>query len=216
MKLRTVISILVASTLAFTAMSSVSAQGKYGDAAANRSQQVDRDRTYDRDRMSDRDRTYDRDRTQDRDRIDVPDQDRDRTRDRTDTPEQDRDRDRIHDPANLRDQDIYGNEFMSPAECDLYRNELGNAKTQEARREFQAQHEGMMQQRAMKQAQDLVPPGQGPVYGGEFMSVQERNEFREQLRLFDSETERQQFQARHREQMNERARALGHEVEEAE
>ena len=202
MKFRTAISVLVASTLAFTAMSSFAGQGQRGGVSADRAQQVDRDRTYDRDRMSDRDRTYDRDRTQDRDRIDVPDQDRDR--------------DRIHDPANLRDQDIYGNEFMTPAECDQYREELGKANAQEARQKFQAQHEEMMRQRAMQQGQDLVPPGQGPIYCGEFMSVQERNEYREQLRLFDSEAERQQFQAQHREQMSERAHALNLEIEEAE
>ncbi len=117
---------------------------------------------------------------------------------------------------DLRDQDIYGNEFMTPAERDQYREALGKANTQEARQEFQAQHEEMMQQRAMQQGQDLVPPGQGPIYGGEFMSVQERNEYREQLRLFDSDAERQQFQAQHREQMSERARALNLEIEEAE
>ncbi len=215
MKFRTATSIVVASTLAFIAIPSLAGQGQHG-ASTDRAQQVDRDRTYDRDRMSDRDRTYDRDRTQDRDRIDVPDQDRDRDRDRTDTPEQDRDRDRIHDPANLRDQDIYGNDFMTSAERDQYRKKLGSATTQEARQEYQARHEEMIQKRAMKQGQDLVPPGQGPIYGGEFMSVQERNEYREQLRLFDSEAERQQFQAQHRELMRERARVLNLEIEEAE
>ena len=202
MKSSTTISILVAMVLAFTSTSSFAQQGQRGGAGGDRGQQVDRDRTYDRDRMSDRDRTYDRDRTQDRDRIDVPDQDRDR--------------DRIHDPANLGDRDIYGNEFMTPAERDQYRNEFGNANTQEARQEFQAKHEEMMQQRALQQGQDLVPPGQGPVYGGEFMSVQERNEYREQLRLSDSETERQQLQAQHREKVNERAHALNLKIEEAE
>lgn len=145
MKSSTAISILVASALAFTSMSTLAQQGHRGGAGADRAQQVDRDRTYDRDRMSDRDRAFDRDRARDRDRIE--------------TPERDRDRDRIHDPANLRDQDIYGNEFMS---------------------------------------------------------VQERNEYREQLRLLGSEAERQQLQAQHREQMNERARALNLDIEEAE
>ena len=202
MKQRTVISILVASTLAFTAMSSVSAQGKRGDAAANRSQQVDRDRTYDRDRISDRDRMRDR----------APARDPALKRDR------DRDQDRTHmqDPSRINNEQIYGNQLMSDAERKQYRNGLGEANTQEARQEFQARHEEMIRQRAQQQGQDLIPPGQGPVYGGEFMSVQERNEYRERLRLFDSETERQQFQARHREQMKERARALGHEVEESE
>ena len=202
MKSRTVISILVALVLASTSMSSFAQQGQGGGARSDRSHQVDRDRSYDRDRMSDRDRTFDRDRTQDRDRIDVPDQERDR--------------DRIHDPANLGDQGIYGNEFMTPAECDLYREELGNASTQQSRMELQAQHEQKMQERALQQGQDLVPPGQGPVYGGEFMSVQERNEYREQLRLIDSDQERQQLQAQHRDHVNQRAKALGLEVEEAE
>ena len=82
--------------------------------------------------------------------------------------------------------------------------------------EQQAQHEQTMQERALQQGQDLVPPGQGPVYGGEFMSVQERNQYREQLRLIDSDQEREQFQAQHRDHVNQRAEALGLEVEEAE
>ncbi len=202
MKSSTVISILVALVLASTSMSSFAQQGQGGGARADRAQQVDRDRSYDRDRMSDRDRTFDRDRTQDRDRSDDPDQDRDR--------------DRLQDPASLKDQDIYGNKLMSDAERRQYRNELGNSNTQESRMELQAQHEQKMQERALQQGQDLVPQGQGPVYGGEFMSVQERNEYREQLRLIDSDQEREQFQAQHRDRVNQRAKALGLEIEEAE
>jgi hypothetical protein len=122
----------------------------------------------------------------------------------------------MQDPSKINNEEIYGNQLMSDAERNQYRNGLGEANTQEARRKFQAQHEEKMQQRAMQQGQDLVPPGQGSIYGGEFMSVQERNEYREQLRLFDSDAERQQFQAQHREQMSERARALNLEIEEAE
>ena len=202
MKSSTAISVVAAMALAFTSMSALAQQGQRGGGNADRTHQVDRDRGYDQDRMSDRDRTFDRDRTQDRDRVD--------------TPDQDRDRDRLRDPASLRDQDIYGYRFMTSAECDQYREQLGSLNSDEAREQFQAQHEEMMQQRAMQQGQDLVPPGQGPIYGGELMSVQERNEYREQLRLFDSEAERQQFQAEHREQMRQRARALNLEIEEAE
>jgi len=202
MKSSTAISVVAALALAFTSMSALAQQGQRGGGNADRTNQVDRDRGYDQDRMSDRDRTFDRDRTQDRDRVD--------------TPDQDRDRDRLRDPASLRDQDIYGHRFMSSAECDQYREQLGSLNSEEARKQFQAQHEEMMQQRALQQGQDLVPPGQGPIYGGELMSVQERNEYREQLRLFDSEAERQQFQAEHREQMRQRARALNLEIEEAE
>jgi hypothetical protein len=199
MKSSTAISILVALVLASTSMSSFAQRGQGGQgggANADRAQQVDRDRGYDRDRMSDRDRTQDRD--------------------RSDDPDQDRDRDRLQDPASFKDQDIYGNELMSDAERGQYRNELGDSTTQESRMEQQAQHEQMMQERALQQGQDLVPPGQGPVYGGEFMSVQERNQYREQLRLIDSDQEREQFQAQHRDQVNQRADALGLEVEEAE
>ena len=202
MKPSTAISAVAALALAFTSVSALAQQGQRGGGNADRTHQVDRDRSYDQDRMTDRDRTFDRDRTQDRDRVD--------------TPDQDRDRDRIQDPASLRDQDIYGHEFMTAGECDQYREQLGSLSSQAAREQYQAQHEEMMQQRALQQGQDLVPPGQGPIYGGELMSVQERNEYREQLRLRDSEAERQQFQAEHRELMRQRAQALDLEIEEAE
>ena len=125
-------------------------------------------------------------------------------------------RDSLQDPARLKDQDIYGNRLMTDAERRQYRNELGNSNAKESRMEFQARHEQKMQERALQQGQDLVPPGQGPVYGGEFMSVQERNEYREQLRLSDSDQEREQLQAQHRDRVKQRAEALGLEVEEAE
>jgi hypothetical protein len=48
------------------------------------------------------------------------------------------------------------------------------------------------------------------------MTVQEHNQYREQLRLSDSESERQQLQAQHRDQINQRSKALGFEVEEVE
>jgi len=199
----------VASMLALTAVSSYAAQGRgSGGASADRAQQVDRDRSYDRDRI------------RDRDRIDIPDQDRDRDRDRDKIQDQDqvRDRDRIHlqDPLSLQDKDIYGSALMTEGELNQYRMQLKNANSVQAREQFQAQHEEKMKQRALQQGQDLVPPGHGPIYGGEFMSVQERNQYREQLRLLDSDAERLQFQAQHREQMDTRARALGLEVEEAE
>jgi hypothetical protein len=48
------------------------------------------------------------------------------------------------------------------------------------------------------------------------MTVQERNQYREQLRHMNSDEEREKFQARHREQMNVRAKALELDIEEAE
>jgi hypothetical protein len=116
----------------------------------------------------------------------------------------------------MRDQDIYGSELMTATERNQYRMELGNSGTDASCNEFRARHETNMQERALLKNQDLVPPGQGPIFGGELMSVQERNEYREQLRVFGSEQERAQFQAQHRDRINERADALRVEVEEAE
>ncbi len=105
---------------------------------------------------------------------------------------------------------------MSEEELKQYRNQLRNMETYEAREHFQTQHEAKMQERAQLQGKDLVPPGQGPIYGGELMTVQERNKYREQLRQMGSEEEREKFQAQHREQMELRAKALELEIEEAE
>ena len=68
----------------------------------------------------------------------------------------------------------------------------------------------------MQQNKDIVPPGQGPIYRGDLMSVQERNEYREQLRRIESEEERASFLARHREEMNKRVESVEKETEEAE
>jgi hypothetical protein len=197
MKYKMTISVLVATALALTSLSAVAGKGQGGGQgggaqAADRMQQIDRDRSYDRDRQ------------QDRDRIDAPDQVRDRDRLMT------------HDPATMRDQDIYGHELMTEQERKQYRKQLGEADSPEKAGKFQAQHEERMQKRALERGVDLVPPGQGPVYGGEYMTVQERNQYREQLRLLETDPERDQFMAKHREQMNQRARAMGYEIEEAE
>jgi hypothetical protein len=67
--------------------------------------------------------------------------------------------------------------------------------------------------------------GNGPdsdIYGHELMTVQERNQYREQLRLVESDPEKKtRFEAQHREQMQTRAKAQGFviddgEIEEAE
>lgn len=196
----------------------VGAQQGQGGGSGDRDQQMDRD--YDRD--MDRDRDYDRDMVQDRDYDRDMDQDRDRDQLKGHDQDQDRDRiqdrDRLHltDPASLRDEDIYGSALMSEEELKQYRNRLMNMETHEAREHFQAQHEGKMQERAQLQGEDLVPSGQGPIYGGELMTVQERNQYREQLRQMDSDEEREKFQARHQEKMNLRAKALDRDIEEAE
>ena len=98
-----------------------------------------------------------------------------------------RDRDRIHQPA------------MDPAQ-DM----------------TQAQERKQAQQREQVQEQKQIhvpATGNGPdsdIYGHELMSVQERNQYREQLRLLESDTEKKtRFLAQHREQMQTRAKAQG-------
>ena len=213
------ISIILASMLALTFIT-VDAQQGQGGGSGDRDQQMDRDydRDMDRDRDYDRDmdqdRDYDRDMDQDRDRDQLTghDQDQDQDRDRV----QDRDRLHVTDPASMRDDDIYGSAMMSEEELKQYRNQLMNMETVEAREQYQVKHEAKMQERAQLKGKDLVPPGQGPIYGGELMTVQERNEYREQLRNMDSDEEREKFQAQHHEQMSLRAKALEREIEEAE
>ena len=207
MRHRLSISIILASVLALTFIT-VDAQQGQGGSSGDRDQQMDRD--YDRD--MDRDRDYDRDMDQDRDRDQLRGHDQDQDRDRV----QDRDRLHVTDPASMRDDDIYGSAMMSEDELKQYRNQLMNMETVEAREQYQTKHEAKMQERAQLKGKDLVPPGQGPIYGGELMTVQERNEYREQLRHMDSDEEREKFQAQHHEQMNLRAKALEREIEEAE
>lgn len=139
------------------------------------------------------------------------DHDKDQARDR------DRDQDRLHaqDPMSMSDRDTYGSELMTEDELSQYRKQLANMETEQAREQFQIQHEKQMQDRAMKQRKDLVPPGQGPIYGGELMSVEERNQYREQLRRADSRKKQQELQAQHREKIDARAQALELDIEEA-
>ena len=212
MRYRTAISVIVAAVLALTTVPTQADAGKGGSGAGDRDQQMDRDRDYDRDR----------DRVQDHVSLDTRDRDRDRDRDQDHDKDQardrDRDRDRLHvnDPLAMSERDIYGSELMTQEEMNQYRKKLANMNTVQTREQFQVQHEKQMQERAKAQGKDLVPPGQGAIYGAELMTVQERNQFREQLRQLGTEKERRQFLAQHREKMDLRAKALELEVEEAE
>jgi hypothetical protein len=143
------------------------------------------------------------------------DLDRDRLRDRTQitTPERDRDRiqDRTHAPdfATLVDEDIYGGELMTAEERNQYRQQLQTASSSEQRERIEARHREDVQTRAQEQGVDIVPPGKG-IYGGAMMSVEERNQYREQLRLLESNPEQHtEFKAQHREKMQTRAKAQG-------
>ncbi len=159
------------------------------------------------------DRSLDGDQTRDRTRLEDPDRVRDQDMDK----DQIRDRDRIHteDPMQLADEDIYGSKLMTVEERNRYRKQLKAAKTKKAKEELQVRHEKNMRERAEKQGTDLVPPGQGKIYGGELMTVQERNEYRERQRHYSAGEGLEEFQAQHREEMRKRALALGLDIEEA-
>ena len=152
----------------------------------------------------------DRDRAQDRGRAVTPEHDRDRIQDRTHSP----------DFGNLKNRDIYGNEMMTKQEKKAYRKELGKAGSAEERSRVEAAHRHEMQVRAERQGAAIEPPG-NDIYGGAQMSVEERNTYREQLRLIGSDREeRTRFMADHKEKMQLRAKAQGdfpdNDIEEAE
>jgi len=71
------------------------------------------------------------------------------------------------------------------------------------------------QQDRVRQQDRVHVPGTGlqadePIYGEQLMSEQERNQYREQLRLIGQDTEkRTQFMAQHKEEMQKRAKAKG-------
>ena len=63
-------------------------------------------------------------------------------------------------------------------------------------------------------APDHAKFGDHEIYGGQMMTEQERNQYREQLRLIgDDEQKRTQFMAQHREQMQQRAKERGVELD---
>ena len=197
MRIKAAISVLATSVLILLSTAIFAQHGPPGGHA----QPQDRAQA-ERGQQSDRDRDFDRDRLRDRDRIEVPSHDRDRVQDRTHVP----------DFAKLSDQDIYGSEVMSVQERNEYRYQLQNANSEKERQQIEARHREMVMAKAQSQGIDLAPPGKG-IYGGAIMSVEERNRYREELRLMGSEEERLQFMAQHREEMQIRAKAQGIELE---
>jgi hypothetical protein len=112
----------------------------------------------------------------------------------------DRDRDRV------RDRDRIHQTAMDPAQ-DM----------------MQTQERNQSQQREQAQEQKQIHQpgtGNGPdsdIYGHELMTVQERNQYREQLRLVESNPEQKtRFLAQHREQMQTRAKAQGAVIDDGE
>lgn len=65
-------------------------------------------------------------------------------------------------------------------------------------------------------APDNAGLGRNGIYGGELMSVEERNQYREQLRLTENDPQaRTRFMAEHNEQMQQRAKVKGIELKDA-
>jgi hypothetical protein len=80
----------------------------------------------------------------------------------------------------------------------------------------QSQERKQAQQREQVQEQKQIhvpATGNGPdsdIYGHEMMTVQERNQYREQLRLVESDPEaKNRFMMQHQQQMQARAKAQG-------
>ena len=92
------------------------------------------------------------------------DLDRARVQDRTRDYAQDRERkqDRVHvpDSAVQGGKGIYGEQLMSQAEKDQYRNRIQNAKTEQEREKIAAGHRNEMQARAKKMNVDLDNTGE--------------------------------------------------------
>jgi hypothetical protein len=66
------------------------------------------------------------------------------------------------------------------------------------------------QDRTQAQTQAHAAKGAGTgIYGGNLMTVQERNQYRTELGALKTDEERQQYQARHHEQMQLRAKERG-------
>lgn len=209
MNAKTTITLLAATALTLASVSAVAQGSRQGQGA----------RAPDRAQIERGQKDFDRDRLRDRDRITTPERDRDRDQDRTHVP----------DNAKLGENGIYGGELMSVEERSQYREKLRLTESDpKARSQFMAQHEEKMETRAKLQGVQLGSTGLGPkygdgLYGGNLMSVEERNQYREQLRLTESDPEaRTKLIAQHQEKMQARAKTMGvkivemPEVEEAE
>lgn len=189
MRVATTLFVIAAGALVLTPITGL-AKGKEGSGASQSGARAQIERGQ---------RDLDRDRLRTRDRVSVPSRDRDRIQDRTHAP----------DFAKLSDHDIYGQEVMTAQERNAYRKQLQDAASSEDRKRIEAAHRHEMQIRAREQGVDLAPPGQG-IYGGAMMSVEERNQYREQLRLSESDPEKKtRFMAQHQEKMQQRAKAQG-------
>jgi hypothetical protein len=105
----------------------------------------------------------------------------------------DRDRDRI------RDQDRIHQPETAPAH-----------EAKQAQQRNQSQQRDQAQEQKQVHAPGTASGGDTDIYGHELMTVQERNRYREQLQLVESDPEQKtRFLSQHREQMQARANAQG-------
>ena len=193
MRTLTAIAAVLAAALLLTPLASDAKGRQTGAAGANQ--------PMDRAQIERGQRDFDRDRLRTRDWNTAAAHDRDRIRDQ----------DRTHAPdfAKLSDEDIYGQEVMTKKERKAYKKQLQKAASSEERKRIEEQHRHEMQVRAEAQGVQLSSPGQD-IYGGAMMSVEERNQYREQLRLVESDPEQKtRFMAQHKEKMQIRAQAQG-------
>jgi len=106
------------------------------------------------------------------------------------------------------ESEIYGRPLMTPDEVDEYHAKLASNLSAEEREIFIHQHRERMEQRARERGVTLpgmtITPDE-PIYGQELMSPQEIEAYRQHLRD-SSESERESFVRKHREQMSKRAR----------
>lgn len=127
-----------------------------------------------------------------------------------------RDQDRTHRPdfESLENRDIYGSELMTKQERKRYRKELSQAASDGERARVEKRHQEQMHKRAEQRGVTIEPPGKD-IYGGGLMSVEERNRYREQLRLIGKDEEkRTRFMADHKQKMQRRANSLGIDIDE--
>lgn len=67
-------------------------------------------------------------------------------------------------PQQIRDQEIYGHQLMTPAERNAYRNKMRATKTAEEREKVRLEHHALMQARAKERGitlPDEPPAGRG-------------------------------------------------------
>jgi len=79
------------------------------------------------------------------------------------------DQDRAQTKQQIRDQQIYGYQLMTPAERDAHRIKMRAAKNAEERERIRAEHHAEMQIRAKEKGMtlpDMPPAGRGPGTGG--------------------------------------------------